>query len=230
MKSFNVKIPFKVAVGALIVILLTSIVFLTCRNRKEAAVVLHPTQEEIDKANKAKREHDLFVDSANKKIASLQKQKDSAVAVVKVKDALLDAKTSRIAALTKKAAGERLSNEELFIVSCDSLIPQVNDLVESVDQLQQDNRNVQDAYDSLLGATSLKSARLEYDYDQLKEGFNRVSSAAKGATAGMVKFKRKADRKFIAGPQAGVIYSISKNSFVPYIGVGITYRLFRLPL
>ena len=229
--KFSINIPFKWIVTGLIVVLVGSILFFTCRNRKEAAVVLHPTQQEIDQASKSKKEHDLFVVSTNAKIASLQKQKDSIAKVVLKKDIEIQVKSQKITALTKQAAGAKAEeNELLFVQSCDQLIPQVNDLVEAVDQLQQDNRNVQDSYDSLLSTTSLKSARLEYDYSELKERFDRTASTAKGASVDVAKYKRKAERRFIAGPQAGVIYSISKGSFVPYIGVGISYRIFRLPL
>jgi chromosome segregation ATPase len=164
----------------------------------------------------------------NWKITTLEKQKDSAIKIIEKKDAEIQAKSLKITALTKQASTAKANDDELlFEQSCDSLIPQVNDLVEAVDVLQQDNRNVQNAYDSLLGATSLKMGRLEYDYSELQERFDRVSKNANGLETSNHKLGKKADKRIILGFQVGGTYSIQQNKPIPYAGFGVTYRIAR---
>jgi hypothetical protein len=223
------KIPFNYLVIGLVVILTLSITLLTCRNRKQAAVILHPTKAEIEAAGKAKKAHELFVDSVNRKIARLEKEKDSVVGVVDRKNAEIEVKSLRISALTKQATlSKKYKDTALFMQSCDSIISQVDDLITTVDQLQQDNRNVQDAYDSLYGEANLKIARLEYDYSELQERFDKVSKNAISFEASSNKSKRKADKRVILGLQAGGTYSIATGQPMPYVGFGVTYRIARL--
>lgn len=221
------SIKFRTIVAALIAILIASIVLLTCRNRKELQTVLHPTKVEVDQANESKKQHDLFVDSIDKKNKQLQRDKDSLAGIVRKKDVEIQVKSQRIAALTRKAVSAKTDTDELlFVQTCDSLIPQVDDLLSAVDQLQQDNRNVQDAYDSLLGSTSLKSARQEYDYDELQQRFSRFKSLTDDALTRAMKSEKKAGRRLVIGPQGGVTYDFISGRLIPYIGAGATWKLF----
>jgi hypothetical protein len=224
----KIKVSFRTAVVALVVILVGSIILLTCRDRKEVVAVLHPTKAEIEAAAKEKKQHELFVDSLNNKIARLEKTKDSVVGIVQRKDAEIEVKSLKISALTKQASlAKKYKDSSLFMQSCDTLIEQVDNLLVAVDVLQRDNRNVQDAYDSLLGATSLKMGRLEYDYSVLQERFDKVSKDAIQFGTSSNKNARKADKRIILGLQAGGTYSLWQAKPMPYFGVGLTYRIAR---
>lgn len=221
------SLPFNYIIIGIVVILAISIMFMTCREKKQP-VILHPTKAEIEAAAKAKKEHELFINSTNSTIARLEGERDSISNIIKRKDAEIEVKSLRITSLTRQATlAKKYKDTLLFNTTCDSLLPQVDDLIATVDQLQIDNRNVQDAYDSLYGVANLKIARMEYDYSVLQERFDKVSSNAIQFETSSNKQKKKADKRLIFGLQTGTTYSFPKGRVVPYAGAGFTYRIAR---
>jgi chromosome segregation ATPase len=222
------KIPTNYLLIGVITVFAFVIGLMTC-NRNKETTVLHPTQATIDSAQKAKKAHDHYVDSINQKISRLEKERDSAKQDADKASAALDIKSLEVKALAKQVQhSKKYKDTATYIASCDSLASQVNDLLATVDLYQEENRNVTDSYDSLLGTTSFKIARLEYDYSVLRERFDKVSQRATSLEAANNKLDRKVSKRVIFGIQGGGTYSLQTKAAMPYVGVGFTYKLFAM--
>jgi hypothetical protein len=159
----------------------------------------------------------------------LEKERDSAKQDADKASAALDIKSLEVKALAKQVQhSKKYKDTATYIASCDSLASQVNDLLATVDLYQEENRNVTDSYDSLLGTTSFKIARLEYDYSVLRERFDKVSQRATSLEAANNKLDRKVSKRVIFGIQGGGTYSLQTKAAMPYVGVGFTYKLFAM--
>jgi hypothetical protein len=222
------KIPTNYILIGVIAVFAFVIGLMTC-NRSKDVTVLNPTVVDRDSAIKAKQAHDHYVDSINQKISRLEKERDSATDIANKTSSALDIKSLQVKSLSKQVElSKKYKDTATYIESCDSLASQVNDLLATVDLYQEENRNVADAYDSLLGVTSFKIARLEYDYSVLNERFDKVSQRAIGLETTNNKLDKKVNRRVIFGIQGGATYGLQSKDALPYVGVGFTYKLFAL--
>jgi hypothetical protein len=195
-----------------------------CNKKKE--IVLNPTKQTIDSANDAQRAVIAFRDSMIAEQLKVKSNNDSLKKIVKDQSHQLDIKNVKISALLKEAAIYKRYNDTIaYVESCDILIPEVERLMDENNAHRKTNYALQNSLDSAVGQGSFRYARIDYEYDLLKARFDGVAEVADQLVQDNRKLDKKANKRFVFGPQTGVMYDIGNGKFVPYIGFGATYRL-----
>lgn len=212
--------------GAIIVLSIIIGLLLQKGCKKQKEIILNPTMKTVDSANDAQRAVIAFRDSMIAEQAKVKLQTDSLKKVVKEQSHLLDIKNVKISALAKEASLYRKYNDTAaYIESCDILIPEVERLMDENNAHRKTNYALQNSLDSAVGQGSFRYARMDYEYDLLKARFDDVAEVTDQLVQDNRKLDRKANKRFIVGPQSGVMYDIGNGKFVPYLGVGVTWKL-----
>jgi hypothetical protein len=219
----------------LVIVALAVIATLSIKSCSEKKQINAPsyTERQIDSVLHVQEEsekilHQLLVDKNR-----IESTKDSLSMAIAMTATKLEIQTLKAAVAVKEAklAKEKLANQEgekdysEYVRACDSLIPQVDSLINIVGQARGEVLAVRNSYDSLLSNNSLQIARLEFDRDFYKEKFDKVSVHSLELEGENKKLDKKAGKRFGFGPFVGATYADEKIK--PTAGVGLHYDIFR---
>lgn len=189
---------------------------------------ISPTQQTIDSVDKHAVESKRILDSLTAIQTRIEHEKDSLQRVAERSTTALNIRTLKLNALSKEYTLYRqYADTTNALAACDSMANQIVSLTHEVEQSTQDNRNLQNSYDSLLGTTSLIIGRLEFDKSFLTEKFEQVTGNCKQLESEKAILEKKNKRRISVGSGFGGTLIGGKPRAVIEI-VSVHYSWFKL--
>lgn len=220
----------------LVIIALAAIATLSiksCSDRRGATNSPTYTQRQIDsvrhQAEQSQKEIDRLVREKNR----VESVKDSLSLAISLTATKLDIQSlkAKVAVREAQIAREELNKQKDgekdytdFVDKCDSLIPQVDSLINLVEVSKREVLLSKNAYDSLLSVNSLHAARLEFDRDFYKEKFENSSQVALQLEKSNSTLSKKAAKRLGIGPSVGVTYD---GEVKPMAGISLQWHVIR---
>lgn len=203
-------IPKSFTFWAIVVIAVLAFVIglLTCnKGRSRPEIVLHPTVSEVDSMNEKEAKEKAYIDSLVYELAVAKKNKDSIAEMAKKKSDILHVKTLQVNALVKELElYKKYGDTDSYIEGCDSLLPQVSDLTETVELYRYDNARLLDSVQRVEDKFSLIIAQKDYLYSELRGSYDKISSNGLNLESVNSKLRKQANRKWVISVGAAYLF------------------------
>lgn len=219
----NSTLLILIGVGIALVVIST----LAVKSCNEPKPEISATQRAVDSIAKLEKETAHVVDSVLKEKNHLAAEKDSLRRVTESQSLQLELKSITIKSLARQyEIYKKFHDQDNQIVVCDSLIPQIDSLTESLAQYRHSNKALENKIMSIEDANSLANASKDYYLGALKESFDKVSATALSLEKTNKTLDKKASRRWSVGPVAayGVDRRVKPDLFV---GVGISFSILK---
>lgn len=226
MKDTNLMI----LIGVVIALVVIATLSIKGCSEKNNGVNSEFVQRQIDSVKREKEAAERMYQVLLKNNAKAVAEKDSLSRISTETAKKLEIQSLKVKVLVREAqlareSGSEPSDNTNYIAACDSLIPHIDSLITLADQSRENNRLLQNSYDSLLSTNSLYESRLEFERDFYKEKFDTLSTYALALEKSKTVSDKKAKKRLGIGPSIGATYYQEKIR--PFAGVSIQWHIIR---
>src|ERR1700749_3663321 len=167
-----------------------------------------------------------FADSVNRENVVLKNQRDSLLHILDLTKSTLKGKDKDIQALIDNInQAEAANNQSAALAACDSLKAAYPIAKGLVTQYINTNDSLKRATSQLLANKDTIIGRLSSSFNEANNQVFELSRTYGNLSADYKKALKQANKKWSIGPSAG--FGIAGNGVGPFIGLTITYSLFK---